>query len=271
MPTKKSTNPDKPLLDGVVAAAQRAAEAKGWTCYVKSIDQKGWRYATLAVSRGEFTAHSVEALVELGLEDSTIKCQISKTSFYGTGLDSLHEAIVAEVRRLPGYAKPVTKPTPSGAPAAGGGLGSELQGMLRRFDRFVRQLARRQDDRPPFLVEDEYDVQDLVHALLRSYTDDVRPEEVAPSYAGASSRMDFLLKEQRTVVEAKLASEKLRDKQIGEQLIIDIQRYQAHPDCKILICMVYDPKGCIRNSAGLEKDLSGTHRDLDVRVIITPQ
>jgi hypothetical protein len=143
--------------------------------------------------------------------------------------------------------------------------------MLERFDRFARQLARRYDGRPPFPMSDEYDVQDALHALLRSLTDDVRAEEVTPSYAGASSRMDFLLKQHDVVVEAKLASERLKDKQIGEELIVDIQRYQAHPHCKSLICLVYDPNGVIRNPAGLENDLSGRNGSLDVRVLVVPK
>ncbi|MCU1273121.1 MAG: hypothetical protein JWO48_552 [Bryobacterales bacterium] len=65
-----------------------------------------------------------------------------------------------------------------------------------------------------------------------------------------------------------MASSKLRDKQIGEQLIIDIKRYQGHPDCKRLICFVYDPGGFLKNPGGLEADLSGIHEKLEVKVII---
>ena len=36
-------------------------------------------------------------------------------------------------------------------------------------------------------VRDEYDVQDLLHALLKMFFKDVRSEEWTPSYAGASS------------------------------------------------------------------------------------
>ena len=42
-------------------------------------------------------------------------------------------------------------------------------------------------------MEDEYDVQDLFHALLTIYFEDIRKEEWSPSYAGGASRMDFLL------------------------------------------------------------------------------
>jgi hypothetical protein len=62
-----------------------------------------------------------------------------------------------------------------------------------RFHSIARQLAQRREDRTTLEIEDEYDVQDLLHALLRLYFDDIRPEEWTPSYGGASSRMDFLL------------------------------------------------------------------------------
>jgi hypothetical protein len=111
----------------------------------------------------------------------------------------------------------------------------------------------------------------LLHALLKVLFDDVRPEEVAPSYAGASSRLDFLLKSEELVVEAKMASARLRDKTVGEQLIVDIQRYQSHPSCEKLICFVYDPEGCIRNPGGLENDLSGKNGRIEVLVVVAPR
>ncbi len=110
------------------------------------------------------------------------------------------------------------------------------------------------DDRETLTISDEYDVQDLLGAILRGLFDDVRPEEYSPSYAGGSSKTGiiFFLKREKTVIEIKMADAKLRDKQIGEQLIIDIKRYQQHPDCKRLICFVYDPGGFLKNPGGLE-------------------
>ena len=69
----------------------------------------------------------------------------------------------------------------------------KLEYLIQRFHQVVRQLKHRHDDRETLVIRDEYDVQDLLHALLRTLFDDVRPEEHTPSYAGASSRMDFLL------------------------------------------------------------------------------
>jgi len=147
----------------------------------------------------------------------------------------------------------------------------KLEPLLRRFNLAARQLARRHDRRPTLMIEDEYDVQDLLHALLLTQFDDIRSEDPAPARAGKASRLDFLLKKERIVVEAKMTSETLRDARIGEQLIVDIKRYQAHPDCRMLVCLVYDPGHHIRNAVGLEDDLSRKHDNLDVRVYVVPR
>jgi len=78
--------------------------------------------------------------------------------------------------------------------------------LVRRFHRVVRQLRQRHDNRPTLDVTEEYDVQDLLHALLALHFDDIRPEEYTPSYAGVSSRVDFLLKGERVVLEVKKTS-----------------------------------------------------------------
>lgn len=140
-----------------------------------------------------------------------------------------------------------------------------------RFHYVARQLRSRHDNRPTLSVEDEYDAQDLFHALLKLHFDDVRAEEWTPSYAGGSSRVDFLLKEEQIIVELKKTRASLRDKGIGEQLIVDVMRYRAHPDCRALICFVYDPEGRVGNPVGLEKDLESMAIDLKVRVIVAPK
>ena len=80
--------------------------------------------------------------------------------------------------------------------------------------------------------------------------------------------MDFLLKSEQIVIETKFATDSLRDKRLGEELMVDIARYQSHPDCKRLVCFVYDPEGSLKNPAGLEADLSRVHGKLEVKVIV---
>ena len=146
-----------------------------------------------------------------------------------------------------------------------------VQAICLRFHAVVRQLRTRHGGRPTFEVDDEYDVQDLLHALLRLHFDDIRPEEWTPSYAGKSSRMDFLLKKEKTVIEVKKTRKGLDAKQLGEELIIDMAHYRNHPDCNTLICFAYDPENRIANATGLESDLSSDDPDFTVCVIISPK
>jgi hypothetical protein len=146
-----------------------------------------------------------------------------------------------------------------------------VERICRRVALVIRQLRERRDDRHTLDVEDEYDVQDLLHALLHLFFDDVRAEEYTPSYAGKSTRMDFLLKNESIVIEAKMTRRGLGAKEIGEQLIVDIAHYKAHPSCKTLFCLVYDPEHRITNPRGLEADLSKQSEGLDVKALVVPR
>ncbi|MEW6736262.1 MAG: hypothetical protein AB1489_33525 [Acidobacteriota bacterium] len=147
----------------------------------------------------------------------------------------------------------------------------QIERICNRFQIVARQLQHRHEDRPTIDITDEYDVQDLFHSLLRLYFDDIRDEEWSPSYAAGASRVDFLLKQEQIVIEIKKTRTSLKARQLGEQLIIDIARYQSHPDCKLLYCFVYDPDHFIANPQGIENDLSRSQNGLNVRVLIVPK
>ena len=145
-----------------------------------------------------------------------------------------------------------------------------VERLCERFHLLAKQLRQRRDSRPTLDVSDEYDVQDLLHAILRLHFDDIRPEEYVPSYAGSSTRMDFLLKREQTVIEVKKTRPGLTTKEVGSQLIEDIAHYANHPDCGTLICFVYDPDGRIQNARGLESDLAKPGPPMRVAVFIRP-
>jgi len=135
----------------------------------------------------------------------------------------------------------------------------------------VRQMRERHEQRPTLDEADEYDVQDLFHALLTIYFDDIRKEEWTPTYAGSASRMDFLLPEIEAVVEIKMTRPTLSTKQLGEQLIVDIAKYKKHPMCRTLFCVVYDPDGRISNPRGVENDLGEENDRMMTHVTIVPK
>lgn len=147
---------------------------------------------------------------------------------------------------------------------------SILENLFNRFHKVARQLRTRYSNRDTLDISDEYDVQDLLHALLLINFDDVRAEEWTPSYAGGSARMDFLLKNEKTVIEVKKSRKSMTEKSLGEELIIDIEKYKNHQDCEKLYCFVYDPEGLLGNPVGIKNDLEKAHQDF-LKVYIKPE
>lgn len=143
--------------------------------------------------------------------------------------------------------------------------------ICNRFTIVANGLTKRHDNRATISITDEYDVQDLLGALLKLHFTDVRPEEWTPSYGGNASRMDFLLKPEQVVVEAKMTRKGLGQRELVTQLAEDILRYQSHQDCKTLICFVHDPTGKCTSPTALENDLTKNHNGLEVIVIVRPK
>lgn len=147
---------------------------------------------------------------------------------------------------------------------------ARVEQLCNTFHAVVLRLQKRRSKLEVFSVRDEYDVQDLMGALLATRFTDVRDEEWTQSHAGKSCRMDFLLKEEQVVVETKMTRDGLTDHKVGDELILDINRYKSHTDCKALFCFLYDPDHRLKNPAALEADLSRKTDGLLVRVRIRP-
>ena len=79
------------------------------------------------------------------------------------------------------------------------------------------------------------------------------------------------MKEEKIILEVKIVSESLKEKELHDQLLVDIQHYRAHPDCQRIVCFVYDPKGLLKNPKGIENDLYSNESDFQVVVRIAPQ
>jgi hypothetical protein len=131
-------------------------------------------------------------------------------------------------------------------------------------------MRNRYDNRSTIDINDEYDVQDLLYALLSINFDDIRREEWTPSYAGGASKMDFLIKDYSIIVEVKKTRKGLAARDIGSQLIEDIARYKKSQDCKTLLCFIYDPEGKLHNPNGFAKDIEKLDKELDIKVLISP-
>jgi hypothetical protein len=81
------------------------------------------------------------------------------------------------------------------------------------------------------------------------------------TFPGGDSRPDFLLPEVGIAIELKVTRDSLKDRQLGNELAEEITRYGdefANRGAWILVCLVYDPRGRLRNPAGLVRDLEST-------------
>jgi hypothetical protein len=143
--------------------------------------------------------------------------------------------------------------------------------ICKKFPIAARQLKAHRIHRQNLRIHDEYDLQAFLHVLLLVSFDDIRPEEWVPSYAGGASRMDFLLKDEKIVIEAKYVRNGRTGKKILDELLVDIARYKAHPDCKTLVHFVYDPDSLIANPTGIKKELEEqSDSRLNVVALIVP-
>jgi hypothetical protein len=144
-----------------------------------------------------------------------------------------------------------------------------LDCVVDRLQIFIKALEPKNGD-PGLRVKDENEFQHVLFALLRLFFEDVRPEEPTPSTAGASAKMDFLLKKEHIVVETKMMRKSLKTRELGDQLITDSRRYHEHPDCQTLYCLIYDPAARLLNPRGVERDLSSTKEKVHVKVRVVP-
>lgn len=162
------------------------------------------------------------------------------------------------------------EPAPQ-SPQAGSDVVELVRVLCSRFHSVARQLRLRGEYRATVSVEDELDVQDLLHALLRIQFEDIGTEEWTPSYAEGTSRTTFLLNDNRLAVLVKKTRNGLTAKDLTEQLRIDTERYRTKSRCTSLLCFIYDPEGRIGNPRALETSLTTVSDSLTIDVLVAPK
>ena len=172
-------------------------------------------------------------------------------------------------------APPVRHAAPAAQAAVSPAARADAVGLLRkignRFHAVARQLRLRHDGRTTLEVEDEYDAQDVVHALLCLEFDEIRRESWQPGYAVGSAHTYFVVPRDRIVIEVKKTRQGLGAKEISAQLDHDVAFYWTHPDCQTLFCFVYDPEARVGDPYGLEKKLTREVDHQRVEVFISPK
>ncbi len=131
-----------------------------------------------------------------------------------------------------------------------------IESIFNNFNDFIRHSSKRYNNRDAFfIINDEYDIQDILHSIFKLFYKDIEKEFVIPKFAGSSTRIDFILKNEQIGIEVKMTREGLKDKQLCEQLLLDIDRYFTLQTLKVLYCFIYDPDKRIGEPYLVKRDL----------------
>lgn len=144
--------------------------------------------------------------------------------------------------------------------------------QLDQFPIVAHHISNRKNGRDSFKIENEYDVQDLLFLNLKSVFNDSKLEEWTIKHGNKSKRIDIVIPQVDIVIEVKCIRDKKHGNDISDELKIDIESYHVHPNCKTLICFIYDPKGHISDPYSITTDLAGKRMKgdsiFDVKVFI---
>ncbi len=143
--------------------------------------------------------------------------------------------------------------------------------VCHRFHAVARQLRLRKDYRATLEVEDDYDLQDLLCALLKVEFDEVATDEWTPPYSGGAPRTTLLVNRDQIAVVAKKTRSGLTTKELADQVAADSAYYRAQGRCSTLFCFMYDPEGRIGSPKRLETTLTSVSEHCRVEVLVAPK
>lgn len=113
----------------------------------------------------------------------------------------------------------------------------------------------------------------MFYTVLKPIFPDSRPEEYTPKHATTSKRIDFVIPEISTVIEAKYVRDSSHVGEIPDELKVDIESYYEHTECNRMIAVVWDGAGHLTDRPNFEQDLTGPRNidgaefQVEVRVI----
>jgi hypothetical protein len=125
--------------------------------------------------------------------------------------------------------------------------------ICQRLPDAERVLATRHRGKSPYVVADEYDVQDLLQAVIRAYLKYSVQEEPIGKVGGAKSgRADLAIEDLGVIVEVKFVRGPADQNRIVEEFAQDLLQYSKWQPLKTFIYMVYNSRD-LRDPEALEK------------------
>lgn len=146
-----------------------------------------------------------------------------------------------------------------------------IRKICHRFHAVARQLRLRRDYRPTLEVDDDYDLQDLLCALLKVEFEEVATDEWTPSYTGGAPRTTLLVNRDQIAVVAKKTRSGLTTKELADQVAADSAYYRTQGRCSTLFCFMYDPEGRIGSPKRLETTLTSASEHCRIEVLVAPK
>lgn len=147
-----------------------------------------------------------------------------------------------------------------------------LEKYLSNFYLFLEAFKERIPDKRASLtandlqkikIENEYDLQHLLYAVLRPLYGDIRKEVTEDSGVGAI-RSDLKIPSLNAVIEAKCSRRSMNLRMLTEQIEADIVHYEA----KSIYFYVYDKEKIIKDRAAFETYFNRSFDGKRIRVII---
>lgn len=131
-----------------------------------------------------------------------------------------------------------------------------VERVCERIGRTANLLKNRiRKGKKPFMVEDEYDIQDILQATLRAFIKHSVQENPLPKLAGTASRADITIEDLGLLIEIKYVRGPNEQKNLVDDFAKDILLYSKWEHLKVFFYLVYNSDD-LRDSEELEQ-LSG--------------
>lgn len=149
---------------------------------------------------------------------------------------------------------------------------------LRNFTPIASSVTKRRKgkENETIRLSDEYDIQDLLHVMLKPQFPLIRTENVVDGKTDRQFlKIDFTIPDSNIAIECKYAKHDTSMPEIKKQMHDDIIIYSNHPDCKTLIFFIYNKDFNISDPIPYEKFYStnssfGEHK-VKLHLIISPK
>jgi hypothetical protein len=129
--------------------------------------------------------------------------------------------------------------------------------LLQRFHFGAYWLEKhRRKNHVPFVINDEFDVQDLLYSFLVVNFPDAEVEDPAKKIAGVSSRLDVVIGNLKLIIEIKCFKKENNWTTMFKDINHKIQTYSQNEEYDQMIIFIYNPDSALKSPYKIEKDIT---------------